>query len=111
MTEIFYSHKRQVTDETPDEEIDAPFPADDIEQHAAMVSFHGILPYAEAKVLNIEDRRFQLDELYCVKSDCTCTDVGVGLLDLSAPQDAADRTLEAPVPVLFLNYQNENLAD
>jgi SEC-C motif len=107
LTEIFYYHKRRVTDETPDEKIDAPFPADDIEQHSAMVSFHGILPYAEAKIVDIEDRRFQLDELYCVKSGCTCTDVAVGLLDFSALHDAHDRTLESPIPALFLNYHTK----
>jgi hypothetical protein len=105
LAEIFYSYKRQITDETPDDKIDAPFPADDIEQRSAMVNFHGILPYAEVRILNIEDRRFQLDEFYCVKSNCTCTDVAVGLLDLSAPHDAADRTLA--VPALFLNYRTK----
>ena len=107
LTKIFYSYKRRVTDETPDEDIDAPFPADEIEQHSAMVSFHGILPYAEVKILNIQDWRFQLDEHYCVKSDCTCTDVAVGLLDLSATPDAAVRTSEAPIAVLFLNYRTK----
>lgn len=113
---IFYSRKRQITDETPDEEINAPFPADDIEQHSSMVRFHGILPYAEVQILDIEDRRFQLDDLYCVKADCTCTDVAVGLRDLSAPHDAADRLFEAPMPALFLNYRTktwriENVGD
>ena len=101
---IFDSHKRQLTNETPDEKIDAPFPADDIEQYSAMVRFHSILPYAEVTILDIENRRFQLDALYCVKSDCTCTDVAVCLLDLSAPHDAAEHTAESPLATLFLNY-------
>ena len=108
LSRIFYAYKRQITDDTPDDRIEASFPVADIVQDSAMVSFHGILPYADYTTLQIDDRHFQLDELYCVKSDCACTDVAVGLLDLSAQQDVADIALLAPVAVLFFNYRTQH---
>ncbi|NEX21719.1 hypothetical protein G3480_15605 [Thiorhodococcus mannitoliphagus] len=55
---IFYAYKRKVTDETPDDEIEATFDADDIERASTMVSLQEVLPYAERKVVDIEGRRF-----------------------------------------------------
>ena len=100
LNQIFYSHKRKVTEETPDDKIDAHFPMDEIEKNSTMVRFHEILPYAEYLTLNIEDRQFYLDESYCVRVNCHCTDVVVNLLDSS--------NAEGNSPAIFLNYQKKD---
>ncbi len=67
LTDVLHSYKRQISDETPDEELDTQFPADEIERSGTMVGYNEILPYAEYKVLEIEDRDYILDGQYCVK--------------------------------------------
>lgn len=105
LVNLFYSYKRQITDEVPDEELDAQFPAEEIEYSGAMVGFHEILPYAENKILEIEDASYLLDEQYCVRPSCNCSDVTVSLLDLSEEHDDTNLT---NCPVIFLDYENAN---
>lgn len=105
LDDLFYSYKRQVTDEALDEELDAQFPADEIEYSGAMVGFHEILPYAENKILQIEDRSYLLDEQYCVRPSCNCSDAAVSLLD---PGEEHEGSYLTNCPVIFLDYKNAN---
>ncbi|MBK1724612.1 SEC-C metal-binding domain-containing protein [Thiocystis violacea] len=106
LTRIFHAHKRRVTEETPDDEIKANFDADGIERDFTLVRFHEVLPYAELQFIEIEGRHFQLEELYCVKSDCACTDVLLVLLELVAPSEATDPVRDAPA--IFFDYRTKS---
>jgi hypothetical protein len=99
---LFYDYKRKITDEVSDEELDAQFPADEIEYSSAMIGFNEILPYAEDKTLHIGDRRFLLDEQYCVRPGCNCSDVAVSLLGLGEKHETSHLT---DCPVIFLDYK------
>jgi len=102
LAELFYSYKRQITDEAPDEELDTQFPTDEIEYSSAMVGFNEILPYAEHATLQIEDRSFLLDEQYCVRPACNCSDVAVSLLDPGEKRETSQLT---DFPEIFLDYK------
>ncbi|NEX16566.1 MAG: hypothetical protein C1943_08060, partial [Halochromatium sp.] len=91
LTQAFYQYKRKATDETPDDDIKAEFPADEIERDSTMISFRSILPYAESKILDQDDQRFLVDDLYCVKAKCNCTDIVVRLLDTAMNVDTDER--------------------
>ncbi|MCP3893574.1 MAG: hypothetical protein GY706_02960 [Bacteroides sp.] len=69
-----------------------------------MVGFHEILPYAEDQVLEVEGRDYLLDEQYCVKPACNCSEVAVSLLDSSGNQEGA---YLHDVPMIFLDYKTE----
>ena len=86
LADVHYAYKHQLLEETPDEELDTQFPIDEIEHSGTMVGFHEILPYAEYQMLEIEGRDFLLDEQYCVKPACNCSEVAVSLLDASGKQ-------------------------
>jgi hypothetical protein len=102
LADVHYAYKHQLLEETPDEELDTQFPIDEIEHSGTMVGFHEILPYAEYQMLEIEGRDFLLDEQYCVKPACNCSEVAVSLLDASGKQ--AGSVLH-DFPVLFLDYK------
>ena len=91
--------KRQVTESTPDEEIDAYFPEENIEQDGAMVGIMEILPHVEYRTIELDGKSFLLDELYCVRTGCNCTRVSMGLWPM-AEVEAGEVTSEFPVIVL-----------
>jgi len=102
LADALYSYKRHIIEETPDEELDTQFPADEIEHSGTMVGFNEILPYAEYNVIEIEDREYILDEQYCVKPACNCSEVAVSLLDSSGKPDSS---YVSNFPVISLDYK------
>ena len=91
--------KRQITESTPDEEIDAYFPEESIEQDGAMVGIMEILPHVKYRTIELDGKDFLLDELYCVRTGCNCTRVSMGLWPLEEVE-AGEVTSEFPVIVL-----------
>jgi hypothetical protein len=102
LTALFHDYKRKRTDEVPDEELDTEFPAEEIEYSSAMIGFHEILPYAVGEILHNGDRRFLLDEQYCVRTGCNCSDVAVSLLDLGQRRETSHVT---DCPLIFVDYK------
>jgi len=102
LTDSLRSFKLTRMNEVRDEELRTQFFADQIEENAAMVGFHDILPYAEENAIEIDNRGFVLDEQYCVKPGCNCSDVAVSLLDVDAINDHAGRV---EYPLILLDYR------
>ena len=50
------------------------FPMEDIEQNGTMIGYHDVLPYARQLSLEINDIRYLVEDLYCVKNNCQCTE-------------------------------------
>jgi hypothetical protein len=71
---LYYKYKRLITETCSIEEIDACFPMEEIEKLGIMVGFYEILPYAEDLILEVGDERFLIDDQYCLRDSCPCTD-------------------------------------
>ena len=50
------------------------FPMKDIEQNSTMIGYHDVLPYARHLSLEINHIRYFVEDLYCVKNNCQCTE-------------------------------------
>lgn len=98
---IYWEYKRLRTETCPIEEIDAVFPMEEIEKSDIMVGFYEILPYAESLVLEVGDERFFVDDQYCLKSSCPCTNVALGFVPLGNKKVRSYTTI-------ILNYRDNS---
>lgn len=94
--------KRQITESTPDEAIDAYFPTESIEQDGAMVGIMEVLPHAEYRTIELDGKRYMVDELYCVRTGCNCSRVSLGLWPL---EEVEAGKITSEFPVLVLDYK------
>lgn len=99
----FHRHyKQQITESAPDESLDTYFPVDEIENGGYMVGMLDVLPHAEYRTIELDGRRFVVDEMYCVRSGCDCSEINLGLWD-EVEVEAGEVTSE--FPVLMLDYK------
>jgi len=99
LSEYCTEFKHQITESTPDDEIDAYFPEESIEQDGAMVGIMEILPHVEYRTIALDGKSYMVDELYCVRTGCNCARVSMGLWPMEEVE-AGNVTSEFPVIVL-----------
>jgi len=100
---LYAGYKRKITQETPDTELKTRFPVAEIEESSFTVGFHEILPFGEDITLEMDGRSFLLDDQYCVRAQCGCTDCFITLIEEGRPgQDAREQDL----PTLEIDYQS-----
>jgi hypothetical protein len=100
--EQYYGYKRKITEETPGAELDTYFPADEIEDSGLMVGFHDILPFGEGLAMEMEGRRILLEDQYCVRPGCSCTD---SFVELIGEGWSAQEAKEQDRPMLKVDYR------
>ncbi|MEI7870273.1 MAG: SEC-C metal-binding domain-containing protein [Candidatus Methylumidiphilus sp.] len=69
----YYAHKLKYTETADLSTLQAEFPVEDIEYNSVMVSYADVLPYARKIIITINDNRYLVEDLYCVKNKCPCT--------------------------------------
>ena len=102
LTDYHSEFKRQITESTPDEAIDAYFPAESIEQDGAMVGIMEVLPHIEYRTIELDGKRYMVDELYCVRTGCNCCRVSLGLWPI---EEVEAGKITSEFPVLMLDYK------
>ena len=100
---LYAGYKRKITQETPDAELKTNFPVAEIEASSFTVGFHEILPFGEDITLEMDGRSFLLDDQYCVRTQCGCTDCFITLIEEGrSGQDAEEEYL----PTLEVDYRS-----
>ncbi len=100
--EQYYGYKRQIAAETPDTELNTYFPAAEIEESGVMMGFRDILPFDESLAIEVEDRQILLDDQYCVRPGCSCTDSFVTLINEGRSGQGA---AEQGFPTIKVDYR------
>ena len=70
--ERFLAVKRRITQEEDLTGFTPQFPPEVLANSGPMVSYHGILPFAERLEVASEGRSWALDEQYCLHDPCSC---------------------------------------
>ncbi len=107
LSDRYFAYKQKITDETPDDVLDTYFPAADIEASGAMLGFYEILPFAEERRVELDGRRFLLDDQYCVRTGCGCCETFVSLLEEAEDEPEERRGAPATFQVDYLNGKCE----
>jgi len=71
---VYWSHKRSGSEMADYSQLKVEFPKEDIEQGGIMIVFNNVLPYANRFDVTLEGRRYALEDNYCVKNKCHCTE-------------------------------------
>lgn len=100
--EVFIQDKRRRTDEIPDEDLNTYFPASEIDRDGAMVSFSDILPYAEYRSIVLNGNLYELNEEYCVKYKCGCSEIVVVLMEENETESLNELM---GFPMVFFDYE------
>ncbi len=73
--EIYVFHKKYGTEHDDYSQILVKFPKEDIEQNGDMVTYNEVLPYAKVFDITLEGTHYALEENYCVKNKCSCSEL------------------------------------
>ncbi len=60
------------------------FPFDEIEDDGLMVAYHEVLPFGETIDLGHDGELFRIDDQYCVRSGCTCSNALLAFVPIRA---------------------------
>ncbi|RPI00327.1 MAG: hypothetical protein EHM72_09535 [Calditrichaeota bacterium] len=77
LARLFLDKKIAYTDQADLGSLDIPFPMDEIEEEALLVSYNGILPFTPVITLDIDGLKLKIEDLYCVRKGCTCQEVNL----------------------------------
>ncbi len=97
----YLSYKIYMTEHTNPKKIDAVFPLEDIEENRITVGYYDILPYGQPIWIEIESINYLVDDHYCVRSHCGCTDCYLVFL----PSMSSVSSRDAIPPEVLYNYE------
>jgi len=75
LTNLYLEKKTAYTEQSDLLSLDVAFPLDEIQEEAFLVSFNGVLPFAQLVIFSVNGLSLIIEDLYCVQPDCTCNDV------------------------------------
>ncbi len=75
LKELYVFHKKYGTEHYDYSQIMVGFPKDDIEQNGTMVIYNHLLPYAKVFDITLEGTHYALEENYCIKNKCSCSEL------------------------------------
>ena len=73
----FFAFKARLAKNCNIEQIDPPFPMDQIEDEGMMVGWHDVFPFAENILIKDGAAQYLFDDQYCINSTCSCKDVAL----------------------------------
>ena len=97
----YLSYKIQMTEHTDLKKIDAVFPLTDIEENQVLVGYYDILPYGQPIWIEIDIINYLIDDHYCVRPECKCTDCILAFL----PADNDESTSDIIPPSVMFDYE------
>ena len=71
---IYWSHKQSGSEKADFTQLKVVFPKDDIERGGIMIIYNEVLPYANRFDVTLKGKSYFLDDHYCVKNKCQCTE-------------------------------------
>lgn len=74
LKDIYVFHKKYGTEKEDYSQLRVEFPKEDIEQKGTLVVYNEVLPYAKIFDITLEGTHYALEENYCVKNKCQCTE-------------------------------------
>lgn len=106
---IYWSHKRSGSEKADFTQLKVVFPKDDIERGGIMIIYNEVLPYANRFDVTFKGKSYFLDDHYCVKNKCQCTETLLCFYPV-LNEDADENTEVEAVDLAFamrVNYQSK----
>jgi hypothetical protein len=99
MYQIYYGYKHKITEESPPDGIDVNFAYDEVED-GLMFSYNEILPYGDTLQVTLNGMSCIIDDHYCLKPNCSCTDAFLNIFTLDEQEK-----IEKELCVFSLDYK------
>jgi hypothetical protein len=80
---LFKKHfeiKNRLTEDAKPDSIDALFDYQEIERDGMKSGYNEVLPYADRLYVTLEDKKYIVDDQYCLQPNCSCTDATLCVL-------------------------------
>jgi len=90
LMEQFLSKKFHCLEEADFNTLVADFPKDDFEKGSPLVSYGRIIPHAKQISVEVNGQKYFVDDEYCVKPDCSCTEAHLTFFALNQKQTELD---------------------
>ena len=106
---IYWSHKRSGSEKADFTQLKVVFPKDDIERGGIMIIYNEVLPYANRFDVTLKGEFYFLDDHYCVKNKCQCTEILLCFYPV-LNEEADENTEVEAVDLAFamrVNYQSK----
>jgi hypothetical protein len=81
LQQFLISLKTNIHKQTNLKELEVEFDHDTIENHA-MISWYEVFPYSEQIIKDNNNTQYLLDDQYCLRSDCNCTQTALSIIEL-----------------------------
>jgi hypothetical protein len=101
LTQEFYIYKTRLTDTADLNSAIFIFPIEQIESNGLMIGYKEILPFGGDLFFYLDDLKIVVDDQYCVRSDCSCTDTCLALIPIRKDTIVKKQAVEG----LFVNYK------
>lgn len=86
----FLSKKLHCLKEVDFNTLVADFPKEDFEKNSPLVSYSRIIPHAKPFSVELNGQKYLIDDQYCVKPDCSCTEAHLTFFVLNQQQTELD---------------------
>ena len=105
---LFIAAKRRDMRTMDLETIDARLPDEVLAGENTMVDYHGIFPWAESIEFSLGKEAWFVDDQYCVRPGCPCTEAGLTFFRLQTRMNPDPETAEPLrcLTFLFFDYRN-----
>ncbi len=109
--EELYQHyvtKKIIASEAADlTAVDAVFPVEDIENESLLIFYSDIIPYSRQVILTVENKRYFVDDMYCVKPHCHCNEAHLLFIPYDKDSELLDTSHTEEIYIV-LNLKNHH---
>ena len=108
--QYYFSKKVFATEAADLTTVDVAFPVEDIEYESRLISYIQIIPYSRPVILTLENNRFLVDDMYCVKPNCHCNEAHLIFIPYDKPDqiDATSKQENEDEAYITLNLKNHS---
>lgn len=82
LRKLFTSYKNRIAENAPLDDVVIRFPMKRIEKAGEMVGYQNVFRWAESLYIDVNGRKYLLDEQYCLATDCNCRDTALTFVPL-----------------------------
>lgn len=97
----FYEYKTALTEKADLDAVSCTFPIEQIESRGAMIGYKEILPYGRDIYFHRGDLKIIVDDQYCVRSDCNCSDACLAFIPVGEDNVINGQVMEG----VFVDYR------
>ena len=105
----YLSHKKYATENADFSHLIIEFPKQEIETKSITIAYHEVLPFAKSFDVTIEGKRYLLEDHFCVKHQCQCTEIVVCLYPIlnDLPDGLHEPVLVEAAFAIRIDYQSK----